>query len=400
MDWCNSLNQFILTQLSDPEIALKDVINTFNIPIVILNQKLLIVDINMNMENITALKSSVVRNWHYAALSRELKNETKEFYTLEHFTQEPELNENFINSLGETYGLYWKCFSLANTLYSSYLIMVGKVLYKKAAVVEKADKLSKFAEVVKNTALYLQGDNNQQLTPNHYELLSQLLHQLPGCTFIKDRNFQYLDGNQYMLDIICGFAEKTDLIGKDDYALNRLLGKRWPDDLYRSIRKDDTYVIEQGQYITGKKETPLLGTDGRVIVQSSSKIPLLSDSGKIMGLYGISLDISSTLNPISLYSLYQKLSPTKKIAHENFLKHVLKVNDNDALQTLTSSELICALYFTLGLTIKEVAQKINLSPRTIEVHLARVKEKLGFQSKSQLVQLFSNKVLYSDAGLI
>lgn len=44
---------------------------------------------------------------------------------------------------------------------------------------------------------------------------------------------------------------------------------------------------------------------------------------------------------------------------------------------LTSKELVCLKQLSLGYTAKEVAYMLNISPRTVELHTATLKEKLG-----------------------
>ena len=46
--------------------------------------------------------------------------------------------------------------------------------------------------------------------------------------------------------------------------------------------------------------------------------------------------------------------------------------------------------FMQNRTIKEIGKHLELSPRTVERYIENVKQKLGVNYKSQLVDIFSN----------
>jgi DNA-binding CsgD family transcriptional regulator len=56
-------------------------------------------------------------------------------------------------------------------------------------------------------------------------------------------------------------------------------------------------------------------------------------------------------------------------------------------RTLTPQELQVALHVAKGLTNREVAAVLFLSPKTIEFHLTRVYRKLDVRSRAELVRL-------------
>lgn len=53
---------------------------------------------------------------------------------------------------------------------------------------------------------------------------------------------------------------------------------------------------------------------------------------------------------------------------------------------LTKKESLCVSLFAKGFTCKEVAQKIHISPRTVETHLNNIKIKSGIHHKSDLIK--------------
>lgn len=56
---------------------------------------------------------------------------------------------------------------------------------------------------------------------------------------------------------------------------------------------------------------------------------------------------------------------------------------------LTKNEAICCAYLLQGLTAKQIAKKTELSFRTIEAYLAKIKLKLGVQDKAELIEKLS-----------
>jgi DNA-binding CsgD family transcriptional regulator len=56
--------------------------------------------------------------------------------------------------------------------------------------------------------------------------------------------------------------------------------------------------------------------------------------------------------------------------------------------SLTSREYECLESMTLGRSMKETALILNLSPRTVEVHINNIKLKTGFYTRSQLISFF------------
>lgn len=61
-------------------------------------------------------------------------------------------------------------------------------------------------------------------------------------------------------------------------------------------------------------------------------------------------------------------------------------NDKIGIDNLSNREFEIFQFFGMGLSIKEIAEKINLSQHTIETHRRNIKEKLNITSNSQLIK--------------
>ena len=55
-------------------------------------------------------------------------------------------------------------------------------------------------------------------------------------------------------------------------------------------------------------------------------------------------------------------------------------------QDLSPRQLECFYFAIRGFSAKMIAEKVNVSPRTVEAHLQAIKSKLGFLRKSQLLE--------------
>jgi PAS domain S-box-containing protein len=114
-------------------------------------------------------------------------------------------------------------------------------------------------------------------------IVEGIINAIPVRVFWKDRNLVYLGCNAIFARD-AGFADPKDIVGKDDYQM----GWRDQAELYRS---DDLAVIESGRsklLIEEPQTTP----DGNAIVLLTSKIPLRSSNGEIVGVLGTYMDIT------------------------------------------------------------------------------------------------------------
>ena len=110
-----------------------------------------------------------------------------------------------------------------------------------------------------------------------------LCNAIPVRVFWKDRDLVYLGCNAIFAQD-AGFADPKDVVGKDDYQM----GWRDQAELYRG---DDRQVIESDRsklLIEEPQTTP----EGKTIVLLTSKIPLRSSEGKIIGVLGTYTDIT------------------------------------------------------------------------------------------------------------
>ena len=133
------------------------------------------------------------------------------------------------------------------------------------------------------TALVIQADRIDEDLRASNRIIEGIINAIPVRVFWKNKDLVYM-GCNVIFARDAGYADSKDVVGKDDYQMV------WRDqaELYRA---DDLQVIESGRsklFIEEPQTTP----EGNVIVLLTSKIPLRSSKGEVVGVLGIYLDIT------------------------------------------------------------------------------------------------------------
>lgn len=195
------------------------------------------------------------------------------------------------------------------------------------------------------------------------------------------KNLLSLPANVYYLDRECrvlGFNSNTaslfgllpeECIGLDYSQLQKI--GNWVDGQGDFYQKVDTEIMSTNAPKIGVIEPALPHPDGRERYYTSTRIPLHSHDNKIVGMLGISMEI---FNHHSLQHTSLKNDLNTKI--ENFSKR----------HNLTARQNACLYYLTKGMTTKQIARILNLSPRTIEHHIESVVIKLNCFSRRHLTE--------------
>lgn len=117
--------------------------------------------------------------------------------------------------------------------------------------------------------------------------LKTILSHMPGYVYWKNRDLVYLGCNDGIVNLT-GSKSKTDITGKDDYYFAKLLN--WDKAIASFIREVDRRILLGEKSVTS--EETLRNDAGKNIILRSSKRPIKDDDGNILGVMGISLDIT------------------------------------------------------------------------------------------------------------
>ncbi len=121
-------------------------------------------------------------------------------------------------------------------------------------------------------------------------LINTIINNLPSSVFIKDNNFRKtLANNAHLLRMSAhlksiGLDSSVDILGKTDFEVTT---KKQSNEYYT----DDYAVIKKGEKIIEKEENGY-DPDGKKITIIITKVPLYNHLGEIIGMVGITTDIS------------------------------------------------------------------------------------------------------------
>jgi PAS domain S-box-containing protein len=122
--------------------------------------------------------------------------------------------------------------------------------------------------------------------PNDSQLLTDLLQNTTDRIYFKDAESQFLRISRVLAGLL-GLTDPSEAVGKTDQDF-------FAQEHAMNARQDELEIMRSGLPIIGKEEREEW-PDGRVTWASTSKMPLLNASGKCIGTFGISRDISSHL---------------------------------------------------------------------------------------------------------
>jgi DNA-binding CsgD family transcriptional regulator len=169
-----------------------------------------------------------------------------------------------------------------------------------------------------------------------------IIDQLPYAIVWKDTNCVYCGGNQLFLQA-AGVVSVNMLIGKSDFDMP------WGKLYAESYREDDFNVIRGNAKLDYIE--PHIQASGKKVMVRVNKKPWYNKEGIVRGL-------------VCSFNV---------------------IND-DECASLPSQQIKCLQLTAAGLTAKQIAKEMNLTPRTIEFYLQIIKQKLACRNKLQLIR--------------
>ncbi|WP_052055674.1 PAS domain S-box protein [Myxosarcina sp. GI1] len=112
-------------------------------------------------------------------------------------------------------------------------------------------------------------------------ILQSIINDTPDVIYVKDLQGRYVIANQAAADWLN--IKISEIVGRDDAAL-------FPPQIARSIIEKDRLVIKSGEFIAYKEQVPYRDTMRSLL---TSKYPWRDETGNILGVIGISRDITS-----------------------------------------------------------------------------------------------------------
>ncbi len=115
-------------------------------------------------------------------------------------------------------------------------------------------------------------------------LLRTLGDNMLDLIYAKDEQGRFIYANAALAAIV-GAKSPDEILGKTDFDLN-------PPAAAEAYRADDEQVMRSGQPLMGREEELRDYKTGALRWHSTTKVPLLDDQGKVIGIVGITRDIT------------------------------------------------------------------------------------------------------------
>jgi len=146
--------------------------------------------------------------------------------------------------------------------------------------------------------------------------------------------------------------------------------------------KMDAWVCHHGVPANVTRATLLHDTD-KLVYETVKKIPVLSKR-KVSGILTFALDLSAGLPHETLYTLYKNIFGSRRLAVEKTLTH-LDLNPW-FFAAPTEVEWLVLVARSEGKSNQQIATERQVSVRTIETHINRLRSKLRGEVLPQVIQ--------------
>jgi two-component system, OmpR family, aerobic respiration control sensor histidine kinase ArcB len=188
--------------------------------------------------------------------------------------------------------------------------------------------------------------------------LENIIANVPTSVYWLNMRNDYLGCCNYTADLI-GLNSRYEMAGKRDEDLEAMYD--WPPEVIKKFHEANKEVL-QGKRVINREELPFMTSSGKEIYQLTNRVPLRDENGKIIGVLGVSFDVTD------LKKMEITLKESKEKAEEfNKLKSKFIENMEHDLRTPLSG--LEATIASLLHTKKEGIEK-----QTLEFSLSAVEE--------------------------
>lgn len=172
------------------------------------------------------------------------------------------------------------------------IIGIGRDISKQKEVEKqlmiKSNQLAEINQILEERQEHIEqqseilSDKSKQLE-NERNILRAFIDNMPDRIYIKDKDGKFITGNSELVNVMkAGSVE--NLVGKTDYDF-------YPGEMAEDYFNDDMNVVKSGVPIVNKEEAGW-SLDGKQIVVSTTKVPVVDANGEFICLVGLGRDIS------------------------------------------------------------------------------------------------------------
>lgn len=154
--------------------------------------------------------------------------------------------------------------------------------------------------------------NAKQETESQLDFLDQVISVMPGNVYWMNKDGVYLGCNDNQARLI-GFDSRKEIVGKRNTEIRGFL-------IPEALDPVNKQVMEMGKTIV--TEEPAVLPDGSDITVLSSKVPIKDKSGTVVGMVGISIDITDRKKSEQELMEAKEKAESANIAKTEFLNNM------------------------------------------------------------------------------
>lgn len=201
--------------------------------------------------------------------------------------------------------------------------------------------------------------------------LEGMLATTQANVYWKDHEGKYLGANEIFIHDAC-VGTASNIIGSTD------ADQAWKKQA-KLMMKNDQYVMQTGAIKTDIELARM--PDDNIVHFLSHKSPLRNRIGKIIGVLGLSYNLDNdTWDDEKFIEIGTMLGSHALHQVKRFL---LKRQKQD--YQLSKRQLDCLYYYAKGMTMKQIAEHLSLSSRTVEHYIEAIKTKFNCTTRVELI---------------
>lgn len=239
---------------------------------------------------------------------------------------------------------------------------------------------------LKYSAIVSNSSKSKVLDDGGY-LLWNILSETNNYLYLKKTSdMRYVEYNKKMLDL---FYKEGEYPNNAKWCIMKKNYEQFPSlsSFVETVESLEKKVIANKAPCKGILSKPFLNIKGKVVQLSITLCPLLNhDKTKVEALIFYGQDVTHKIPHNDLRMIYENLYDNK-IGLSKFLEHI-GFADYISGNAITKREYDILHLFSYGKTAKEIALDLNISYRTVEIHLKNIKIKVNARNKIEVMRKF------------
>lgn len=193
-------------------------------------------------------------------------------------------------------------------------------------------------------------------------MINQIMKHLNIFIWAKDKNYKYIYCNEHFAEA-AGLDSPAEIVGKSD---NQLPWRR-----FAHYYQVDDYGVMQGNTRINLPVVTDTATNIKEVLVTESK--LFSNSNQCIGVVGSCIDITGK-------------QLVKKTGYYDSIKKRYYFDDEGLGNFfLSAREITVFKHILLGFSARQIAEKIKISPKTVESYIDTIRTKLQAKNKGEII---------------